>query len=66
MKAHVPDPGTAANAVPLVVDVAQRLARLRARDDPRIAVLPHQVPQHFNRRVAQMDNLGTGLAVRQA
>ena len=66
MKAHVLDLGTAANPVPLVVDVAQRLSGLRARDHPRIAVLARQALQHRDRRVAQMDDLGPGLAVRQA
>ena len=61
MKAHVLDPGTAANPVPLVVDIAQRRARLRPDDCPRIAVLARRTSQHFNRRVAQMDDLGAGL-----
>ena len=66
MKAHVLDPGTAANPVPLVVDVAQRLSGLRAHDHPRIAVLALGTPQHRDRRVAQMDDLGPSFGIRQA
>ena len=64
--ADVLHPGAGAHAPPERLQIAQALALQVAGDDPRVAIDTVGVAEQFNGGLAEMDELGAGLGVRQA
>ena len=64
--AYVLDAGAGADALPEGLEIAQALARQGASDDPWVPVDALGVTKQVDSGLAEMDDLGAGLGIRQA